>query len=37
MIPNHVCSAVNLSDEYVVVSEGAVISRWEIAARGRNT
>jgi D-serine deaminase-like pyridoxal phosphate-dependent protein len=37
VVPNHVCSAVNLADEYVVVSEGAVISRWEIAARGRNT
>jgi D-serine deaminase-like pyridoxal phosphate-dependent protein len=37
VIPNHVCAAVNLADEYVVVSEGAAISRWEIAARGRNT
>ncbi len=37
VVPNHVCSAVNLVDEYVVVSEGRQISRWEIAARGQNT
>ncbi len=35
--PNHVCAAVNLVDEYVVVSEGRQIARWEIAARGRNS
>jgi D-serine deaminase-like pyridoxal phosphate-dependent protein len=36
VVPNHVCAAVNLADEYVVVSEGHEIGRWPIAARGRN-
>ena len=37
VVPNHVCAAVNLADEYVVVSEGREIGRWEIVARGRNS
>ena len=37
VVPNHVCAAVNLADEYIVVSEGTQIARWEIAARGLNT
>ncbi len=37
MIPNHVCAAVNLADELVVVSAGAVVDRWAVAARGANT
>jgi D-serine deaminase-like pyridoxal phosphate-dependent protein len=37
IVPNHVCAAVNLSDEYVVVSEGTAIARWPIVARGYNT
>jgi D-serine deaminase-like pyridoxal phosphate-dependent protein len=37
VVPNHVCAAVNLADEYVVVSEGREIGRWPIAARGRNS
>ena len=36
VVPNHVCAAVNLADEYVVVSEGHPIARWPVAARGRN-
>ena len=35
--PNHCCAAVNLGDEYVVVSEGAEVTRWTVAARGRNS
>jgi D-serine deaminase-like pyridoxal phosphate-dependent protein len=35
--PNHVCNAVNLADEFVVMSGGAAIDRWRIAARGANT
>lgn len=35
--PNHVCSAVNLADELVVVSGGRDIDRWAVAARGANT
>jgi D-serine deaminase-like pyridoxal phosphate-dependent protein len=35
--PNHVCVAVNLSDEYVVVRDGAEVGRWPVDARGANT
>ena len=32
VVPNHVCNAVNLADEYVLTTGG----RWPVAARGRN-
>jgi len=32
IVPNHVCSAVNLAEEYVLPDGG----RWPVAARGRN-
>jgi len=35
--PNHVCTAVNLADELVVVDDGIEVDRWVVAARGRNT
>jgi D-serine deaminase-like pyridoxal phosphate-dependent protein len=35
--PNHVCAAVNLADELVVVSGGVEVDRWTVAARGANT
>jgi D-serine deaminase-like pyridoxal phosphate-dependent protein len=34
VFPNHVCTAVNLWDEYVVVRNGEVVDRWPITARG---
>jgi D-serine deaminase-like pyridoxal phosphate-dependent protein len=37
VMPNHVCSAVNLADELVVLSGGAVVDRWRVAARGANS
>lgn len=37
VVPNHVCNAVNLADELVVVKGGAVVDRWPVAARGANT
>jgi D-serine deaminase-like pyridoxal phosphate-dependent protein len=37
VVPNHVCSTVNLADELVVLHEGAVVDRWCVAARGANT
>ena len=37
VVPNHVCIAVNLADEYVVMRGGAVIGRWSVDARGANT
>ena len=35
--PNHVCTAVNLADELVVVANGVEVDRWAVAARGANT
>ncbi len=35
--PNHVCSAVNLADELIVLSQGEVVDVWPVAARGANT
>jgi len=32
VVPNHVCNAVNLADEYVLTTG----DRWPVAARGRN-
>lgn len=37
VVPNHVCNAVNLADELVVVRGDEVIDRWPVAARGANT
>ena len=34
--PNHVCAAVNLADELVVLQGGNVVDTWQVAARGRN-
>lgn len=36
VIPNHVCTAVNLADELHVVRDGQVVGRWPVSARGRN-
>ncbi|HEX6248736.1 MAG TPA: alanine racemase [Nocardioidaceae bacterium] len=36
VVPNHVCTVVNLFDEYVVVRRGREVDRWPVAARGRN-
>jgi D-serine deaminase-like pyridoxal phosphate-dependent protein len=35
--PNHVCSAVNLADELVVLEQGVQVDRWLVAARNANT
>lgn len=37
VVPNHVCAAVNLADELLVVTDGEVVDRWPVAARGANT
>jgi D-serine deaminase-like pyridoxal phosphate-dependent protein len=37
VVPNHVCNAVNLADELVVVRNGALVDVWPVAARGANT
>lgn len=35
LIPNHVCTSVNLSDELIGVREGRVAVIWPVAARGK--
>ncbi len=37
MVPNHVCSAVNLVDELVISVGGSPMQRWAVMARGANT
>jgi len=37
VIPNHVCNAVNLVDELLVVRADALIDRWPVDARGQNS
>jgi D-serine deaminase-like pyridoxal phosphate-dependent protein len=36
VIPNHVCLAMNLVDDVAVVSQGELVDRWAVAARGKN-
>ncbi|BAX94850.1 hypothetical protein MSG_04740 [Mycobacterium shigaense] len=36
VIPNHVCSVINLVDEVTIVRDDTVIDRWRVAARGKN-
>ena len=35
ILPNHICSAVNLHDEVLVAEDGRIVDRWPVAARGR--
>nr|MBA3745638.1 D-TA family PLP-dependent enzyme [Sporichthya sp.] len=37
VVPNHVCAAVNLADELIVVHAGVVTETWRVAARGANS
>lgn len=37
VVPNHVCSAVNLADVLHVKRDGRIVDRWLVAARGANT
>lgn len=37
VVPNHVCNAVNLADELIVVRGGQPVGTWPVAARGANT
>ena len=36
VIPNHVCTAVNLVPELLVADQGQVVDRWPVAARAAN-
>jgi D-serine deaminase-like pyridoxal phosphate-dependent protein len=35
IIPNHVCPAINLTDELTIVRDGRVVATWPVAARGK--
>jgi D-serine deaminase-like pyridoxal phosphate-dependent protein len=37
VVPNHVCTAVNLTDELLVIRDGEVIDAWRVIARGANS
>ncbi|MFJ2716857.1 alanine racemase [Streptomyces sp. NPDC087437] len=37
VVPNHVCTPVNLADTMVAAQNGKVIDCWSVAARGANT
>jgi D-serine deaminase-like pyridoxal phosphate-dependent protein len=37
VIPNHVCTAVNLADELVITQAESIVDTWRVAARGANT
>ena len=37
VVPNHVCNTVNLADEVYVFDRGALVDRWKVAARGKNS
>lgn len=36
IVPNHVCLAINLVDDVAVTSNGELVDRWTVAARGKN-
>ena len=35
LIPNHVCTCVNMHDEVYLVRRGEVVGSWRVAARGK--
>ncbi|MFD9862099.1 alanine racemase [Streptomyces alboflavus] len=37
VVPNHICTPVNLADELLVVRDREVVDRWQVTARGTNT
>jgi len=37
VVPNHVCNAVNLADELLVIRDGEVFDAWRVMARGANS
>ena len=37
MVPNHVCTAVNLVDEFIVPRDDGPAERWPVVARGANS
>jgi D-serine deaminase-like pyridoxal phosphate-dependent protein len=37
IVPNHICTAVNLADEVLVSEGGRIVDRWRVEARGKVT
>lgn len=37
VVPNHVCTAVNLADELIVVDDAGQLTPWPVTARGANS
>ena len=37
VVPNHVCTAVNLADELLITRDGRVVDAWPVMARGANS
>ena len=37
VVPNHACVVANLFDELLVASDGEIVDRWRVDARGRST
>jgi D-serine deaminase-like pyridoxal phosphate-dependent protein len=37
VIPNHVCTTVNLADEVVGIRNGQIETVWSVEARGKRT
>jgi len=35
VIPNHVCTCINMHDEVLLARSGSIVGSWEIAARGK--
>ena len=35
VIPNHICTAINMHDQVWVHEEGQVVDCWQVAARGK--
>jgi D-serine deaminase-like pyridoxal phosphate-dependent protein len=35
IIPNHICPAVNLMEELIIVNDGRITDTWPVAARGK--
>jgi D-serine deaminase-like pyridoxal phosphate-dependent protein len=35
VIPNHVCTCINMHDEVLLIRKGEVVGKWHVAARGK--
>jgi D-serine deaminase-like pyridoxal phosphate-dependent protein len=35
IVPNHICTVINLADTITVVDRGVIVDEWRVAARGR--